>query len=385
MRIVADADILAVSESFSGLGELKLVDGRKIDAHTLRNADALLVRSITRVDEKLLSNTPIRFIGSATSGTDHVDRAYLRKHNIEFADAKGGNANAVVEYCFAAFVWIAQEQGFQLQNKQVSLIGVGNVGGQLAHKLRELDVQCAAYDPLLAERDKIDLQEKGVKFVDFAQALKGDIVSFHVPLTRVGNYPTYHQLSHEQMMNLPPGCIMLNTSRGAVLCNSSLKRALKERDDLTVVLDVWEQEPEIDRELLDLVHLGTPHIAGYSVEAKINSTRSLLSQFCDFFGTQIPDEIATGEKWESRQLDVADTNGSHCAQAIFAALPVDEIDRSFRSLLIDSTTQPAEAFDRLRRELAGRREFSAYRIATSRLSGDQKRLLEILGFSVSQR
>jgi erythronate-4-phosphate dehydrogenase len=384
MRIVADADILAVRESFSGLGELTLVDGRQIDAFSLKNADALLVRSVTRVDEQLLVNTPVRFVGTATSGTDHVDTDYLSDHKIHFSDTRGCNASAVAEYCFGVFALLAQQRGLVLRNKLVSLIGVGRVGSLLARKLRELDVQCVAFDPYLQGPDKAVLEDLGVEFVEFGEALKAELLTFHVPLTRYGDFPTFHQLSSEQMMSLKRDCILINTSRGAVISNADLKQVLQKRDDLAVVLDVWESEPDLDRELLDLVFLGTPHIAGYSIEAKINSTRSLLSQFCKFFGTNPPEENSVGDSTVTQQLDGPDPNDRFCSRLILDALPLGQIDSNLRSLMAGDSVQGAAAFDLLRRELTGRREFSAYRVAGSSLSREQERLLRVLGFSISR-
>jgi erythronate-4-phosphate dehydrogenase len=384
MRIVADAEILSVHESFSGLGELQLVEGRLIDAHSLQNADALLVRSVTRVDEQLLANTPVRFVGTATSGTDHVDIDYLHDRKIHFSDARGCNANAVTEYCFGVFALLAQQRGLDLRDKLVALIGVGRVGSLLAQKLRALDVECVAFDPFLEAGDKAALEGRGVKFVEFDEALRGDLLTFHVPLTRFGSHPTYHQLTAGQMMNLKRDCILLNTSRGAVVCNSDLKQVLKKRDDLTVVLDVWEPEPELDRELLDLVFLGTPHIAGYSLQAKLNSTRSLLTQFCNFFGASLPAEVGVDGGEALQQLDGPDATDRFCARPILEALPLVAIDTDLRSLMADDAVQGSAVFDQLRRRLTGRSEFSAYRVAASRLSSEQERLLKVLGFSINR-
>jgi len=386
MRIVADADILSVRESFSSLGELELVEGRQINSGHLRDADALLVRSITRVDKSLLADSAVRFIGTATSGIDHVDSDYLNNRNIQFAHARGCNANAVTEYCFAALDFLSLRRGWDCQDKLFSLIGAGHVGGLLARKLRALGIQCVAYDPLIAASRQAELETTGVEFVSYREALQADVISFHVPLSKSGPYPTYHLLSLDEINNLPRDCVLLNTSRGSVIANRDLRQALGKRHDLQVVLDVWEQEPNLDPALLDQVCLATPHIAGYSIEAKLNATSSLLTQFCQFFQVEPPAQTGDHEgglqhlEIAEHQLDSSDSN---CSGLILKALPLDQIDNDLRASFAEDAGQGAATFDKLRRQLAGRHEFSACQVASSNLTVEQQRMLQVLGFTVS--
>jgi len=401
MRIVADADILSVRECFSELGELELVDGRQINSRQLRNADALLVRSITKVDERLLSDSAVRFVGTATSGTDHVDAEYLQDRGIQFSHAGGCNANAVTEYCFAALALLARQRGWSPKGKVFSLIGAGHVGGLLARKLRALDFQCMAFDPVIDASRQAQLEACGVEFVGYRDALQADLVSFHVPLIRSGRHPTYHQLSMNDIRNLPRDCVLLNTSRGPVIANADLKQVLTERNDIAVALDVWEEEPCLDPALLELVSLGTPHIAGYSVEAKLNATNGLLTGFCKFFRVSLPDVTkpdvtktdvtkpeVTGAGNDLQQLNFEERQWDHddsfCSSLILKALPVDQIDKDLRARIAGNSGQGAATFDLLRRQLAGRHEFSSYQLAGENLSIEQQRLMQVLGFSVSR-
>ena len=388
MRIVADADIFSVRECFSEFGKLELIDGRKINSTHLQNADALLVRSITRIDEQMLAKSPVRFVGTATSGTDHVDTEYLQRRGIHFCHARGCNAKAVTEYCFAVLALLMQKLGRSTQGKLFSLIGVGQVGGLLARKLCELDIQCVAYDPLLEASKKTELETCGIEFIEYREALKADFITFHVPLSRQGNYPTYHQLSAEEMKDLPRDCVLLNTSRGAVIANTDLRQVLKKRDDLAVALDVWEGEPDLDPELLELVFLGTPHIAGYSMEAKLNATSHLLKLFCNFFHVEPPVKLSRAGDGGQQQLSFgdqpSDRDDMFCSRAILDALPLDDIDNKLRDKFARDPGSGAIAFDLLRRQLAERREFSAYQVTGKNLSAQQHRMLQVLGFNVSR-
>ena len=384
MRIVADADILSVQECFSRLGQLELVEGRKINNKLLQEADALLVRSITRVDETLLANSKIQFVGTATSGIDHIDTDYLRTRKIQFCHAQGCNAIAVTEYCLAALALLSRERGLTFKGRQFALIGVGQVGGLLATRLCELGMQCVAYDPLLNESRRMELQRIGVEFVEYDEALQAQIISYHVPLVRGGEFPTFHQLAAAELRNLPRDCVLINAARGPVVSNTDLKQVLMERDDLAVILDVWEGEPYPDPLLLDLVFLGTPHIAGYSVESKRRATNRLLEQFCEHFAVQYIVQDAVSAEDSQCQLTLAaqslDRQDEFCSGLILEAFPVDQTGMRLREEIASFKRGQISPFDSLRRELSSRREFSAYQIEDLNLSNEQRRFLQLLGF-----
>ncbi|MFT4816459.1 MAG: erythronate-4-phosphate dehydrogenase, partial [Pseudohongiellaceae bacterium] len=208
MKIFADKNILAVQDNFSRHGELHFFDGRSVSHEDLIDADALLVRSITSIDESLIAGTKIRFVGTATSGIDHVDTAYLRNVGIHFVDAKGSNANAVVDYCFAALAFATLHRGFSLTASRVGIIGAGAVGGLFATKLEELGVEVRCYDPFLAAT-----AQGNRKYTSLEEALECDVVSLHVPLTNAAVHPTLNLIGDAELSALRKNAILINACR----------------------------------------------------------------------------------------------------------------------------------------------------------------------------
>lgn len=282
MKIVADANILDVEPGFSEYGELVLRPGREISAADVRDADALIVRSITRVDAALLEGSRVQFVATATSGTDHLDLEWLHRSGITVADAAGCNANAV-----AAYVMAALQELVVPENCQALVIGAGHVGARVLHRLQRKGVACRVVDPFVEERGiaeavRRDFDDRAPEpvFTDLDKALaQADIVSVHVPLTAGGAHPTRGLLSAERLSLLRPGSVLINTARGEVLDEIALKQRLLQRGDLQAVLDVFHNEPEIDRELIHLARIATPHIAGYSRAAKQAGTARVLEAF----------------------------------------------------------------------------------------------------------
>lgn len=272
MKIVADENIAYAKHFFAGLGELVLLPGRSISAEDVRDADVLLVRSVTRVDQQLLTNSRVRFVGSCTIGTDHVDRAYLAQKNIHFAFAPGCNAQAVVEYVVAALQGLAVD----LAALRIGVVGCGNVGGRLLRYLIESGVDAVGCDPFLLHSD--------LPLVDMNAIMQCDVICLHTPLTHDGAHPTFHLFDKTRIGQLKAGTVLLNAGRGAVIDNAALLQRLEQQQDLQVVLDVWENEPAIDHELLAQVAIGTPHIAGYSAEGKLRGTEMVYAALCDFLG-----------------------------------------------------------------------------------------------------
>lgn len=204
-----------------------------------------MVRSVTKVNESLLAGKPIKFVGTATAGTDHVDEAWLKQAGIGFSAAPGCNAIAVVEYVFSSLLMLAERDGFSLHGRTVGIVGVGNVGRRLQARLEALGIKTLLCDPPRADRgDEGDFRplEELV-----AQA---DILTFHTPLFKDGPYKTRHLADEKLIRSLKPGAILINACRGAVVDNTALLTCLNEGQKLSVVLDVWEGEPELNVELL---------------------------------------------------------------------------------------------------------------------------------------
>ncbi len=379
MKIVADENIPCVEQAFSTLGEVTLVAGRELQAGQVRDADILLVRSVTRVDAALLDGSRVRFVGSATIGFDHVDRDYLQSHGIGFSTAPGSNAVSAAEYVVSALLALSGRQQFDLAGKRVGIIGCGNVGSRVRQKLTALGVECLANDPPLQE------QGGGQDFVGLEEVLEADIITLHVPLTRTGRHPTFHLVDADLMARFRPHAILVNTARGAAIDNRALERLLEGRPDLSVVLDVWEGEPAIDMALLEKVVLGTPHIAGYSLDGKMRGTGMIYQAVCEHFGLaqqwQAADHLPASQPLDLAALDETDL-AACLREAVFHCYDVRNDDRLLRASLAMAPAERPGYFDRLRREYPVRREFSETPVSLGGSQAALRPVLEGLGFKV---
>jgi len=275
MNILYDENIPFGKEAFSTLGDVQSSPGREITANMLKNVDLLFVRSVTKVKPELLEGNNVKFVATATSGSDHIDKTYLAKKNIFFKDAIGSNANSVAEYVSTALLILEEKYNFKLDGKSIGIIGVGHVGSLVAKKTAALGLKCLMNDPP-RERNESDFYG-----VSLEKALSADIVTFHVPLTFEGLDPTFHLLNEKNISLLKTNCILLQTSRGPVAETFALKN-LKINKKATLVLDVWENEPNIDSELFSLAEIATPHIAGYSWTSKVEATNIVYKAACEF-------------------------------------------------------------------------------------------------------
>ena len=346
MNILADEDIVDAVKLFGHYGDVDTCPGREITNHRLAGVDVLLVRSVTNVDRQLLLDSGVRFVGSATIGIDHVDHQYLQSNNIQFAHAPGCNANAVVQYVLAVLCSSVRDW----RDKTIGIIGCGNVGGQLLRCLQKLRVNCKVYDPFLDETQCPVL-------VDFPNVMTADIICCHTPLTRSGSFPSYHMIGQAVLESLQGETVLINAGRGAVIDNASLLDVSKKNRNLQVVLDVWEHEPVISLPLLSQVLLGTPHIAGHSIEGKLRGTQMLLEAFCQWRGESGPD-FSVGR--EVIHLNV-DKNTSLESIVLQVYNPLRDY-KEMTAALTGSDIETGQQFDMLRRCYPQRREFSHYSV-----------------------
>ena len=376
MKIIADENIPCVEQAFASLGEVTLLPGRSMQPAQLREADILLVRSVTTVDQALLEHSSVRFVGSATIGFDHVDRAYLQQHDIGFATAPGCNATSAAEYVVSALLVLAGRKDFSLAGKTVGIIGCGNVGSRVRNKLTALDMRCVVNDPPLQAQGGHD------DFVPLDEVLQADVITVHVPYTRDGDYPTHHLFDAALLRKLPSGALFINTSRGAVTDNRALDTLLAERDDLSVVLDVWEGEPAINTSLLQRVELGTPHIAGYSLDGKLRGTEMIYRSACDWFGMpgrwQAADYLPAGSVVEFSESGPS----ALLRAAVFSVYDIRADDARLRAMLALPPGEQPAYFDRLRKEYPVRREFSASSVLLNEADSECELTLRGLGFPV---
>ena len=358
MKIVADQNMPLVQELFAPYGQVHLLPGREITAADVADADVLLIRSVTEVNRQLLENSKVTFVGSATIGTDHIDTDYLQSANITFAHAPGCNAEAVVQYDLSVMCRLVPDW----QSKTVGIVGCGNVGGRLYKKLRDIGVSCFVYDPFLTA----DFNEDIVSFDELISS--SDVICLHTPITKVGAFPTHHMFNSEVLSKIKPGALLLNAGRGAVIDNKALLAHLRTDAPLQVALDVWESEPQLDLDLMALVELATPHIAGYSLEGKTNGTQMVFDAFLTFLGEKA--EPGNEPTDEFQVLGNLDTLG----EAVLASYDVAEDDQRMRDRLANLTGPEAVglAFDELRKRYPVRREFSYYSVSTE--DSDVRRL-----------
>jgi len=373
--IVVDENIAMGKEAFSGLGKVEILPGRKIDRKSLTDAEALIVRSITKVNEELLRGTPVKFVGTATIGTDHIDTDYLASEGIAFADAKGCNADAVTEYIFAAIFDLLCSKKMDLQDNKLTLgiVGTGNIGSRAAKIAETMGINVLKNDPPLQRISG------GNDFVPLEEIFESDIITFHVPLNMEGEDKTFHLMDAGRLSRLKKNCILINSSRGSVVENSSLKKLLRERQ-FTAVLDVWEKEPSIDTGLLENIEIGTPHIAGYSFEGKLNGTRMICSALAEFL--KVPNRK---EEWLSSAPDVKDNiiifdeslNLADSINYIFKKVyNIRRDDAELRKILNQPLGQHGFYFDLLRKQYPLRRELSNYAVRLKKEIPELEKILK---------
>ena len=370
MKIVYDENIPYGGEAFSRLGEAVSIPGREIQNPHLLDADLLIVRSVTRVDRKLLEGTPVRFVGTATIGTDHIDRGYLESAGIAFSDAAGGNAHSVSEYVTAAVVHLEKTQGRSFQGKTAGIIGVGNVGRRVKTQLEALGLRVLLNDPPREEREGSDA------FSDLGTLLKqADLITLHTPLTRTGKHPTFHLLSEKELNQMKKGSVLFNTSRGSVVDGKSLLASLDSGHLGAAVLDVWENEPTPDPNLVAKVDIATPHIAGYSLDGKLNGTRMMFEAAARYLGVDEEWEEGWNPRVENPRFSLSENGRKSIWEAVLRVYPIHEDDARMRGILQEPPEQQAAYFDRLRKEYPVRREFPNYQVR-----GGEGETLRRLGF-----
>jgi len=376
MKVVVDENIIFAEEAFAEFDSLNLLNGRSITNKILMDADVLIVRSITKVDENLLQNTPVKFVGTATIGTDHIDFEYLLKTEITFADAKGCNADSVTEYVFTALLKIAVDEKISLSQKSIGVIGLGNIGSRVAKLAGVLGMKVLKNDPP-KERGGI-----GSGYVPLDEILKADIISLHVPLNKAGIDKTVHLLNDQNLKKIKEGTIIINTSRGPVSDNNALLNETRTRH-FKLILDVWENEPDINIELLKKTKIGTAHIAGYSLEGKANGTKIIYNSLCEYLNKKpVWEPLLKKMENATCSLGQGDTIEEKLYNLFSSIYNVERDDKKLRGIYNSRTYKIKEHFDNLRKENPVRREFSNYTITLQQKDINFKPLLEAFRFKV---
>ncbi|ATE76764.1 4-phosphoerythronate dehydrogenase PdxB [Pseudomonas frederiksbergensis] len=372
MLIVADENIPLLDAFFEGFGEIRRVPGRSIDRATVEQADVLLVRSVTNVNRALLEGSKVRFVGTCTIGTDHLDLDYFQQAGITWSSAPGCNARGVVDYVLGSLLTLAEIEGADLTQRTYGVVGAGEVGGRLVKVLQGLGWNVLVCDPPRQAAE-------GGDYVSLEQIIEQcDVVSLHTPLDKQGPQATWHLFDKKRLNQLKPGTWLINASRGPVIDNAALRQVLLQREDLQAVLDVWEAEPEVDVALAELCVIATPHIAGYSLDGKQRGTAQIYQAFCKFLGQ--PEQVSLNDllpaPWLSAVTLNADTDPAWAlAMLCRGVYDPRRDDADFRRSLVGNVNEQRVAFDALRKHYPLRREIDGLKV---RIEGDSPALQQIV-------
>ncbi|ANI61456.1 erythronate-4-phosphate dehydrogenase [Pseudomonas sp. PvR086] len=372
MLIVADENIPLLDAFFEGFGEIRRVPGRSIDRATVEQADVLLVRSVTNVNRALLEGSNVRFVGTCTIGTDHLDLDYFQQAGITWSSAPGCNARGVVDYVLGSLLTLAEIEGVDLAQRTYGVVGAGEVGGRLVKVLQGLGWNVLVCDPPRQAAE-------GGDYVSLEQIIEQcDVISLHTPLDKQGPQATWHLFDKNRLNQLKPGTWLINASRGPVIDNAALRQVLLQREDLQAVLDVWEAEPEVDVALAELCVIATPHIAGYSLDGKQRGTAQIYQAFCKFLGQ--PEQVSLNDllpaPWLSAVTLNADTDPAWAlAMLCRGVYDPRRDDADFRRSLVGNVSEQRAAFDALRKHYPLRREIDGLKV---RIEGHSPALQQIV-------
>ena len=373
MLVIADDRIPFLKGALEPFTDIEYCPGDLITPERVRHADALLIRTRTKCNSHLLEGSDVKFIGTATIGFDHIDTLYCNQQKIHWTSAPGCNAASVNQYIASALVSLSRKYDFKLKDRALGVIGVGNVGSKVVRTAELLHMRVYLNDPPRVRKEGI------CGFLSLESILREcDIITFHVPLSHEGADKTFHMVDEVMLSRINPGTIIMNSSRGEVVNTAALKKARSEGKVEGLVLDVWEGEPEIDRELLSLTSIATPHIAGYSADGKAKGTAMVVQALSRFFNLGIddwePEDIPLPEKTEimidCKDMDVEDALG----EAILATYKVETDDQRLRS--------SATTFEKQRGNYPLRREFPAYTIRLKNEHSGIRQLMMKMGFRV---
>lgn len=373
MKIVADDKIPFLKGVLEPYADVLYLPGNKIDSSALSDADAILVRTRTKCVESLLKGTIVKFIGTATIGFDHIDIAFCNKNNITWTNAPGCNSSSVQQYITAALLKLERDHHFLLRNKTIGIIGVGNVGSKVQKIAKALGMNVLLNDPPRERREGTS------GFIELETLLQqSDVITLHVPLNIVGEYQTYHLFNNENFRKVRNGTWLINSSRGEVAETSALRMALKTGRLAGAILDVWENEPDVDPELISEAYIATPHIAGYSTDGKANGTAMVVNSLCRHFGLPLhdwyPDNIPEPASAEIT-INCSSKSGSDILrEAVAHTYDITEDNNNLRS-------SPSD-FEKQRGDYRLRREFPAFTVKLNGGTEEVKETLRKLGFRI---
>lgn len=377
MKIIVDENMPNAALLFSRLGDVELVNGRTLTREQVKDVDVLLVRSVTKVTKDLLEGSRVRFVGSATIGVDHIDLGYLQEAGIAFSNAPGCNAEAVADYVFSALSYLHLSKKLNWLGKKIGVIGYGNVGKKVYSRFAAMGCQVCVYDPFKEEKDS------DISFASLESVLACDVISLHAPLTKSGSHPTQGMLGEAELNALNAGVTIISAGRGGVIDESALFK-LHERlgGNLNLILDVWQDEPNINQELVSLVDIATPHIAGYSKQGREKGSWMVYKALCEHLGiaADIDESGAISSGWcASLEAATGRTDEEVLARSMHAIYDVARDDARLRFKYREAKEK--NVFDWLRKCYVERDEFNTCSIKHS--NSDVLSLLGSAGFVIN--
>ena len=373
IKIVADNKIPFLEGALEGVAYIKYLPGAAIRREYLKDVDALITRTRTHCNRELLEGTSVRFIASATIGFDHIDTVYCREKGIRWTNAPGCNSSSVEQYMVSTLLWLAVHRRLKLKDQTLGIVGVGNVGSKVARAAEALGIRVLLNDPPRARREG----NKGFVSLEELQA-QSDIISLHVPLNRGGKDNTHHLVDQSFLSSLRKGLVLINTSRGPVVDEKALLKGIEKGTIGEAVLDVFENEPLINSDLLKTLSLATPHIAGYSLDGKAKGTTMSVQALSRFFGLGMDDWSPENMPVPESPEILADASGDDMQELLW-----DIYSQCYDIKADDKRLRNApESFEVLRGEYPFRREAPAYAVRLFQGYPEIREVLEKLGFDV---
>jgi erythronate-4-phosphate dehydrogenase len=374
MKIVIDDKIPYIKGALEKFTEVIYLPGSKTTPEIVKDADALITRTRTICNEKLLAGSSVKFIATATIGFDHIDTEYCEKAGISWINAPGCNAKSVEQYIAAALFTLALKNRIKLCDKTIGIVGVGNVGSKVARFCEILGMKVLLNDP---PRERNEGSEQFVS-LDFIRE-NSDIITFHVPLNMSGEDATFHFIDFEFLSGLRKKPLLINSCRGEVTETMAIINAIKLNTLSGYIADCWENEPDIHQELLGLCDIGTPHIAGYSKDGKANGTMMSVQAVSRFFNLGI-------DEWRPHGVEVPDNTiikldgtrrdeESIIAEAVLETYDIEADDLALRN-------SPA-LFEKLRGDYPVRREFTSYTVKPRNVATPVIEKLKQFGFEIN--
>jgi len=374
MKIIIDDKIPYIRGAFEDVAEVIYLPGSKTTAEIAKNADAIVTRTRTICNEKLLAGSSVKFIATATIGYDHIDTDYCDAAGIKWTNAPGCNSKSVEQYIASALMVLAETKKLKLKDLCIGIVGVGNVGSKVAKICEIFGMKVLLNDP---PRERAEGSDKFVSLETIKN--EADIISLHVPLNIKGEDATFHMGNESFFSALKKRPVLINSCRGEVIKTDAVKKALKTKQLSSFVCDCWENEPDLDLELLEMTEIATPHIAGYSKDGKAKGTLMSVLAISDFFGLGLNNWQPSGVELPTNPIIEIDGEGMN-EQEVFSKAILHTYDIRHDDKLLRLSP---EHFEQQRGDYPTRREFQAFTIRTQRVEEKTLEKLELLGFNVS--